>query len=128
MKLTIKITRAEGPNTSLPASLEVNNFAAIRGMLSQWSNTAPKRGGYDKVDFRIDFTETELLDFHLKGRIDLHHWSVESPDEPLQSIRDQVVAFLQGRKNFCLETDPDPDSKFNLNFWNNLINQIRKYP
>jgi hypothetical protein len=51
-------------------------WAAADKVLFDWSSTAPKEGGYDKVDFGIIYDDGEKY----TGRYDLKHHSVEYPN------------------------------------------------
>lgn len=55
----ITVTRAEGPSSQCRKPVVVSDFAAADKIISLWSWTAPKEGGYDKCDFVIEFEDGE---------------------------------------------------------------------
>ena len=57
---------AEGPKV----------WDAADEILFRWSKTAPKTGGYDKCDFKVEYADGETYE----GRYDLKHHSIETPD------------------------------------------------
>lgn len=62
----IWLRRATGPNRDLGERL-VASFETADAVLRKWAETAPKGGGYDKVDFKITWEDGETY----KGRYDL---------------------------------------------------------
>lgn len=62
----IIIRRAEGPCTEC-RTVEAVGFTEAEKILSSWSRTAPKGGGYDKCDFTIIYADG----IEYKGRYDL---------------------------------------------------------
>ncbi|WP_323016439.1 hypothetical protein [Castellaniella sp.] len=57
--------------------LTVRSWAQANALLHTWSDTAPKNGGYDKVDFSVTWSDASEPAY--KGRYDLKHW--ECPGE-----------------------------------------------
>lgn len=74
--MIITMTRATGPTDECGDTKTTTTFAAADHYLRHWSHTAPKNGGYDKVDFEISNEETG--DVIYKGRYDLKHWHTET--------------------------------------------------
>lgn len=70
---SITITRAEGLIDECGKPATVASFAAADALLSTWSHTAPKTGGYDKCDFSIVWGDGGTYD----GRYDLKHHTAE---------------------------------------------------
>lgn len=62
-------------------------------VLLQWSKTAPKTGGYDKCDFKVEYADGETYE----GRYDLKHHSIETPDlgEHIRSFVGCVAGIVQ---------------------------------
>lgn len=72
----ITVTRAEGLTAECGKPVTLKSIEGANRLLHAWSDTAPKTGGYDKCDFRIEFEDgTEY-----KGRYDLKHHSQERAD------------------------------------------------
>lgn len=63
---TIWIHRAEGPTRDLGEHL-VASFETANAILRRWAQTAPDKGGYDKVDFKVTWDDGETYE----GRYDL---------------------------------------------------------
>lgn len=66
---SVTVTRAEGL-TAECITRTVGSLNDATSMLRQWSRSAPdaaKRGGYDKCDFTIEFTDG----YEYKGRYDM---------------------------------------------------------
>lgn len=53
---SIVLHRAEGPTTDC-GEVTVDSFFAAQTQLRRWSRTAPKGGGYDKVDVLIEWQD-----------------------------------------------------------------------
>lgn len=68
---SIWLRRAEGPNWDL-GQRTVASFEAADQVLRKWSETAPEKGGYDKVDFKVTWQDGETYE----GRYDLVHRNV----------------------------------------------------
>lgn len=69
---SIKLHRAEGPHELLRNGLGEAHMASFREadrVLSGWGYSAPKEGGYDKVDFTVTWADGNTY----KGRYDLHY-------------------------------------------------------
>jgi hypothetical protein len=75
LKLTLK--RAEGPTDQVGNLSIIKTFAQADAVLKGWSDSAPKRGGYDKCDFTLQLAG-DCVEY--AGRYDLEHWSVGIPD------------------------------------------------
>jgi len=79
---SITLQRAEGtigrddfgPKT-VTAKEGGNVWEQADRLLFDWSQTAPRGGGYDKVDFTVNYEDGETY----SGRYDLVHWSEEYP-------------------------------------------------
>jgi len=63
---SIWLDRAEGPNWDL-GERTVASFEAADQVLRKWAETAPKGGGYNKVDFKVTWKDGETYE----GRYDL---------------------------------------------------------
>lgn len=63
---SIWLNRAEGPNWDL-GERTVSSFEDANRVLRKWAETAPKGGGYDKVDFKVTWEDGETYE----GRYDL---------------------------------------------------------
>lgn len=81
---SIRIERVEGLITEC-VSVEAMNFSMANLILLIWAKTAPKSGGYHKVDFAITYEDGEQY----KGRYDMKHSSIEIPD-----LRKHVLEFV----------------------------------
>lgn len=88
---TITITRAEGFVDECDKPETATSWLAANAILRRWSETAPKTGGYDKCDFVIVFEDGE----EYKGRYDLQHWTVETPDIA-KHVR-STISYLSGK-------------------------------
>ena len=80
---TIILDRVEGshvevgrPEARIERADHEDIWSTADSTLKDWSETAPKEGGYDKTDFTIVYDDGETY----KGRYDLKHWTVEYPD------------------------------------------------
>lgn len=77
----ITLTRAEGLHSEVDKPITLHRqqhpdiWAAADKVLFDWSWTAPKGGGYDKIDFTIVYDDGEKY----TGRYDLRHYSDEYP-------------------------------------------------
>ena len=72
---SITITRVEGTHDECDKPATVASFADADALLMQWSETAPKTGGYDKCDFVIQWANGDTYE----GRYDLKHHTCERP-------------------------------------------------
>lgn len=72
---SITITRVEGTHDECDKPATVASFADADALLMQWSETAPKTGGYDKCDFVIQWANGDTY----AGRYDLKHHTCERP-------------------------------------------------
>jgi len=68
---SITITRAEGPSDQCGHPQTVSSFAEASTVLVRNSHAAPKGGGYDKHDFRVEWENGDTYE----GRYDLKHYS-----------------------------------------------------
>lgn len=98
--MEITLNRAEGPPHQCGKPKVVATFVMADHILRDWANTAPKTG-YDKVDFKIIDTDTNL---NYTGRFDLVHWSVAFPD-----LKDHVVGFLRFMAGEACPSHMEPD-------------------
>lgn len=78
---SITLTRAEGPHEEVGKPQTVtgerhSTWIEADSVLRGWAGTAPESGGYDKIDFVVTYEDGQTY----RGRYDLKHWSVESPD------------------------------------------------
>lgn len=88
---SIVLTRVEGPSHLCDKPVTVTSWLEARTVLRVWADTAPEKGGYDKVDFVVWW---EGLDEY-RGRYDLVHWRCGKPDLA-EHIRSQAY-FHTGR-------------------------------
>lgn len=72
---SITITRVEGPHEECDKPATLASFADADALLMQWSETAPKTGGYNKCDFVIQWANGDTY----AGRYDLKHHTCERP-------------------------------------------------
>lgn len=72
----ITLIRVEGPNEQCGKEITRTTWSDANFALRQMSDTAPEKGGYDKVDFRVVFADG----FVYSSRYDLKHWRVELPN------------------------------------------------
>ncbi len=63
----ITLDRAEGPTALLGPPVTRSSFEDADRILRDWAHTAPAGGGYDKVDFRIEWQDGETYE----GRYDM---------------------------------------------------------
>ncbi len=94
---SITLQRAEGATgrdhfsrRTLTATKERSVWQQADSLLLEWSQTAPKGGGYHKVDFTVTYEDGETY----SGRYDLRHWSEEYPS--LAKHMRSFVAFHAG--------------------------------
>jgi hypothetical protein len=80
--LQITLTRAEGLVSECGRPVTVASFAQAYELLRDWSETAPKTGGYDKCDFLITWPDGDTY----AGRYDLQHHTVDRP-----SLADHMI-------------------------------------
>lgn len=84
----ITLTRAEGYAAEcVTVVLEGPElWTRANGTLHGWSYTAPKSGGYNKCDFKVEYADGETYE----GRYDLKHFTLEMP-----SLARHMVGFLE---------------------------------
>lgn len=72
---SITLDRAEGLHEEVGPVVVVGTrrsgsvWKRANRILSCWATTAPKGGGYDKVDFKVEYVDGESYE----GRYDMHH-------------------------------------------------------
>ncbi len=88
---SILLDRAEGVSRFPDRPQTVWSWEEANRVLSNWSWTAPKNGGYNKCDFTIEFEDGLVY----SGRYDLVHYSVGSANLARHVWESQ--AFLAGR-------------------------------
>lgn len=71
----IILTRVEGPPKEC-VTKHATTLTHANIVLTAWSHSAPKEGGYHQVDFVLHYQDGELYE----GRYHLVHWAVEEPD------------------------------------------------
>jgi hypothetical protein len=84
MKITL--TRVEGKVTEADKQVKREDFHAANIMLTIWSRTAPKDGGYDKCDFTVEFDNGDVYE----GQYDLVHPSVGGLPDLRKHIRESL--------------------------------------
>jgi hypothetical protein len=87
----VTVTRAEGLTKECNKPRTVNCIRVASSILADWARTAPKHGGYDKCDFKIEFDNGNTY----SGRYDLEHLSIRTPD--LARHVNEGVAFFTGK-------------------------------
>lgn len=102
---SIRLVRAEGPAEECDKPQTVSSWLEANRVLRQWSETAPREGGYDKCDFTITYEDGETYE----GRYDLKHWSCEPPDLA-EHVRG-FVTFHAGRRKPAWMTDEEYESR-----------------
>lgn len=66
----IEVHRGEGPQSECDGKWHAfSTFREAEILLSKWAQTAPKKGGYDKCDFKVTYEDGETYD----GRADITH-------------------------------------------------------
>jgi hypothetical protein len=88
----ITLIRAEGPTYQCGQVHAVENWTQANSLLLGWSDTAPKGGAADKVDYRIRFADG----FECPGTYALRHWEDERPD--LQGRLRSIADFYMGKR------------------------------
>jgi hypothetical protein len=71
---TIWLHRGEGPISEAGRTVVVevpDVWKKAHLVLLEWSDTAPRGGGYDKCDFKVTWEDNESWE----GRCDIKHWS-----------------------------------------------------
>lgn len=95
----ITLTRVEGPPKEC-VTKHATTFTHANIILTAWSHSAPKDGGYDKIDFTVQYQDGETY----CGRYDLIHWEGGEPD--LQAQVDHALHAYAGlRKPPWVETE-----------------------
>ncbi len=79
----IEFTYKEGRTDQMPKEWPVvcegpDCWALAHKQLLDWSEVAPKTGGYDKTDFTVTYADGQTY----SGRYDLKHTSIEPVDLP----------------------------------------------
>lgn len=99
MKITLH--RAEGPSDQC-VKKEFNSFNEANFQLQIWGNTAPKNGGYDKVDFTVDFgfTDDNGEPVEYSGRFDMVYSGLNDSGENLQGQIKNYLKFLGGLSEY----------------------------
>lgn len=91
--LRIELNRVEG----VLATWKAMSFAGANRVLSEWAETAPAAGGYDKVQVTLTWANGIQHDY----RLDLQH--------PLQGEAPDVCADLKHFVAFCHGEAPNPN-------------------
>jgi hypothetical protein len=80
----IWLNRAEGPTQDV-GQKKVKSFADANRVIKNWATSAPKNGGYDKVDFKVTWEDGEVYE----GRYDMTY-----EDTWKANIGDQIRRFM----------------------------------
>lgn len=90
----IQIHRAEGPSAlCVPKVFEGRDcWAMSRSWLYSQAYTFPSKGGYDKHDFKVTWSDGEVYE----GRLDCQHTSRSEPDLDVAAHIQGFVGFLAG--------------------------------
>jgi hypothetical protein len=72
----IELSRAEGFVNDSMSRAKVGGWDEANAVLKRWSSTAPNDGSYHKCDIWVTFEDGASY----RGRYELKHWMVESPD------------------------------------------------
>ena len=116
--MRIKLHRAEGPSEEC-VEKTFNSFADANNQLALWGVTAPKGGGYDKVDFTVDFgiTDENGEPVEYSGRFDMVYGGSNDSGENLQGQIKNYLSFLGG-----LSTSNWMIDKYGLNYYKEKYN------
>jgi hypothetical protein len=86
--VSIKLNRGEGPSSECGKPVTVDSWEAAHTTLLAWSMTAPRTGGYDKVDFWLAYRDGYVY----QGRFDMKYLLVDGKNR--QSLEEHVQSFL----------------------------------
>jgi hypothetical protein len=112
----ITINRAEGLIEECGKPVTVATFAEAQAVLIKWGQTAPKGGGYDKVDFSVVWEDGE----HYKGRYDMVYGGMESDGATLASHISDYLTFLTGSRK--------PDHMKEQDYRNCIARYVKENP
>ena len=94
--ISVVLNRAEGPSSQC-GKKEFDDKAIREGevqrTLCMWGMTAPKSGGYDKVDFEVKWE----CDYSYAGRFDMQFGGTDSGETFWVSLRNRL-SFYAGRR------------------------------
>jgi hypothetical protein len=79
------LNRAEGPTKLLTGPRTASSLEDADRIIKGWATSAPKDGGYDKVDFKVTWDDGEIYE----GRYDMVY-----ADSWKANIGDQIRRFL----------------------------------
>ena len=91
---SITLNRAEGLTEECNKPVNVNSFAEAQAVLVKWGHTAPKTGGYDKVDFYVIWQDDE----HYEGRYDMIYGGYEHGGDSLAQHIHSFLTFMNGTR------------------------------
>lgn len=72
----ISLDRSEGPARET-GKRTTRSFAEAQKIINEWSRSAPRTGGYDKVDFTVRYLNGQSF----SGRLDIKHPSVANDND-----------------------------------------------
>ena len=113
---SITITRAEGLIEECDKPVTVSSFQEAQAVLTKWGHTAPKNGGYDKVDFSVVWQDGE----HYNGRYDMVYGGRESDEATLASHIHDYLTFLSGTRK--------PDHMTEQDYQNCIARHVKDNP
>lgn len=90
---SIRLRRAEGPTCEC-VEVNLSTFAEVDRQIRKWAVSAPKGGGYDKVDFLVKWDNGDSYD----GRFDMKRDHVTGGHFLQDQIR-QHLRFITG--DYC---------------------------
>jgi hypothetical protein len=91
---SIWLNRGEGPSAECGKPVTVSSYAEADKIVYRWAQTAPKDGGYDKVDFKVTFTDGE----EYEGRLDIKHPTAKDPDLSVAKHIKDFVSYYTGNR------------------------------
>jgi hypothetical protein len=113
---SITITRAEGLIEECDKPVTVSSFQEAQAVLTKWGHTAPKNGGYDKVDFSVVWQDDEPYN----GRYDMVYGGHESDGATLASHISNFLTFLAGTRK--------PDHMKEQDYQNCIARYVKENP
>lgn len=84
----IDLNRAEGPHYDTGRK-SAATFDAAQHIIDTWARTAPESGGYDKVDFKLFFSDGENYD----GRLDIKHLRVADDNDLAKHVKNHLEIY-----------------------------------
>ena len=92
----IIVTRAEGPIEMTGKPQTFKTFADANKWLRESSMSAPKGGGYDKHDFKVEWNDGTIYE----GRLDVKHWSNSDNDTDIAQHIKNMASYAVKQESF----------------------------